>query len=126
MRVQRIDHVHVEVSDRAISADWYEHVLGLTRHPDLASWADDPMGPLVLQGEEVFFTNMLREVLKHIFVNLHVISCDVSVLFDVVDFGREFAVTIDVDVKPENIVRVGFDFFVRYFYRIECRGCLLL
>lgn len=50
MQIERIDHVHVEVSDREVSADWYECVLGLRRHGGLSSWADDPMGPLILQG----------------------------------------------------------------------------
>lgn len=50
MQVQRIDHVHIEVSDREIAADWYKETLGLERHKDLQSWAEDPMGPLILQG----------------------------------------------------------------------------
>ena len=50
MQVIRIDHVHVEVADRAVAADWYERVLGLRRHSALESWADDPMGPLILQA----------------------------------------------------------------------------
>ncbi|MEM9732763.1 MAG: VOC family protein [Pseudomonadota bacterium] len=50
MQVLRIDHVHIEVSDREQAADWYGRVLGLKRHNDLTSWADDPMGPLTLQG----------------------------------------------------------------------------
>ena len=48
MQVARIDHVHVEVSDRDTAADWFDAVLGLKRHADLAHWADDPMGPLIL------------------------------------------------------------------------------
>lgn len=50
MQVQRIDHVHIEVSDRETAADWYKKVLGLERHKQLQSWAEDPMGPLILQG----------------------------------------------------------------------------
>lgn len=50
MQVQRIDHVHIEVSDREVAANWYNRVLGLTRHNDLSHWAADPMGPLILQG----------------------------------------------------------------------------
>jgi catechol 2,3-dioxygenase-like lactoylglutathione lyase family enzyme len=56
MRVVRIDHVHLEVSDRDKAADWYETVLGLERHPDLAAWAEDPMGPLIMQGGDRFPT----------------------------------------------------------------------
>ncbi|MEJ6394001.1 VOC family protein [Gymnodinialimonas sp. 2305UL16-5] len=50
MSVERIDHVHIEVADRDRAADWYRRVLGLRRDPDLAVWADDPMGPLILQA----------------------------------------------------------------------------
>ena len=50
MKVSRIDHVHLEVADRNSAAKWYELVLGLTRHSALESWADDPMGPLILEG----------------------------------------------------------------------------
>lgn len=52
MQVQRIDHVHVEVSDRETAADWYEKILGLKRHRDLQNWAEDPMGPFILQGSD--------------------------------------------------------------------------
>ena len=48
MRIYRIDHVHVEVSDRQEAAEWYRHVLGLRPAEELAVWADDPMGPLIL------------------------------------------------------------------------------
>lgn len=56
MRVSRIDHVHLEVSDRDTAADWYEKILGLKRHPDLVSWTEDPMGPLIMQGGDGFPT----------------------------------------------------------------------
>lgn len=52
MQVDRIDHVHVEVTDRDQAADWYARVLGLRRDPNLASWADDPMGPLILSTSD--------------------------------------------------------------------------
>lgn len=48
MRIERIDHVHVEVADREEAADWFEDVLGLTRAEALAEWAAHPMGPLIL------------------------------------------------------------------------------
>lgn len=48
MEIDRIDHVHIEVADRNVAADWYARVLGLVRHAELAEWADDPMGPLIL------------------------------------------------------------------------------
>ena len=50
MRAVRIDHVHVEVADRDLAADWYGRVLGLRSHAPLAPWADDPMGPLILEA----------------------------------------------------------------------------
>lgn len=56
MQVQRIDHVHIEVSDRETAADWYKKVLGLERHKQLQSWAEDPMGPLILQGGDGYPT----------------------------------------------------------------------
>ncbi|MCH4547038.1 VOC family protein [Rhizobium changzhiense] len=52
MRVQEIDHVHVEVGDRDAAADWYQRVLGLRREEMFASWADDPTGPLILATAE--------------------------------------------------------------------------
>ena len=54
MRVTRIDHVHVEVSDRDAAAAWYERVLGLKKHEDFLSWTEDPMGPLILQSSDGF------------------------------------------------------------------------
>lgn len=50
MQVDRIDHVHIEGRDRDAAADWYARVLGLSRDPQLAAWADDPMGPLILSA----------------------------------------------------------------------------
>lgn len=52
MKAQRIDHVHVEVTDRDEAASWYQRVLGLERHAALACWADDPMGPLILSASD--------------------------------------------------------------------------
>ena len=46
--LQRIDHIHVFVSDRAASERWYREVLGFGRVPELAFWASDG-GPLTLQ-----------------------------------------------------------------------------
>ena len=48
MRVSRIDHVHLEVADRDVSAEWYSRILGLERSNELGIWAQDPMGPLIL------------------------------------------------------------------------------
>ena len=54
MRVARIDHVHVEVSDREMAAAWYGRVLGLIIHEDFLLWTEDPMGPLILQSSDGF------------------------------------------------------------------------
>ncbi|MEM7734061.1 MAG: VOC family protein [Pseudomonadota bacterium] len=48
MRIERIDHVHVEVADRDKAAAWFEDVLGLVRADALADWAAHPLGPLIL------------------------------------------------------------------------------
>ncbi|MEM1387089.1 MAG: hypothetical protein AAF748_02470 [Pseudomonadota bacterium] len=48
MRIEGIDHVHIEVADRAAATAWYSDVLGLVPEPSLARWADDPGGPLIL------------------------------------------------------------------------------
>lgn len=48
MRIERIDHVHVEVADREEAAEWFGAVLDLEPARDLAGWADHPMGPLIL------------------------------------------------------------------------------
>jgi catechol 2,3-dioxygenase-like lactoylglutathione lyase family enzyme len=44
---QRIDHIHVYVSDRNAAEHWYQTVLGLTRIEEFAFWATDG-GPLTL------------------------------------------------------------------------------
>ena len=46
-----IDHVEILVPDRREAAAWYEEFLGLTPLEDLASWADDPHGPLMISGD---------------------------------------------------------------------------
>jgi catechol 2,3-dioxygenase-like lactoylglutathione lyase family enzyme len=46
-RLERIDHIHVYVSDRARAEAWYARVLGLARIPELEIWAADG-GPLTL------------------------------------------------------------------------------
>ena len=45
--LDRIDHVHVHVADRAAALPWYASVLGLAPIPELAFWAADG-GPLTL------------------------------------------------------------------------------
>lgn len=45
--LERIDHVHVFVADRAAAQAWYARALGLQPVADLAFWAADG-GPLTL------------------------------------------------------------------------------
>jgi catechol-2,3-dioxygenase len=45
--LDRVDHIHVFVTDRAKSERWYAQVMGLARVPELARWAADG-GPLTL------------------------------------------------------------------------------
>ena len=47
-QLERIDHIHVFVSDRAASERWYAEVLGFRRVPELEFWAPDG-GPLTVQ-----------------------------------------------------------------------------
>ncbi len=44
--LERIDHIHVYVADRAAAQQWYARVLGLEPVPELAFWAGT--GPLTL------------------------------------------------------------------------------
>lgn len=48
MRIERIDHVHVDVADRDVAAQWFRDVLGLVPAQALASWAKHRLGPLIL------------------------------------------------------------------------------
>jgi catechol 2,3-dioxygenase-like lactoylglutathione lyase family enzyme len=48
--IERIDHVHVFVSDRERAERWYREVLGLSRVATLEAWAADG-GPLTLSNE---------------------------------------------------------------------------
>lgn len=38
-KIDRIDHIHVFVSDRVAAEHWYERVLGFRRVPELEFWA---------------------------------------------------------------------------------------
>ncbi|ART63449.1 VOC family protein [Kushneria marisflavi] len=46
--MDRIDHIHVFVADRAAAERWYQGVLGLKRVTALEVWAEDPNGPLIM------------------------------------------------------------------------------
>lgn len=45
--LDRLDHVHVFVADRAASEAWYARVLGFTRMPEYLFWSTDG-GPLTI------------------------------------------------------------------------------
>jgi catechol 2,3-dioxygenase-like lactoylglutathione lyase family enzyme len=47
LAVDKIDHIHVFVKDRAAAERWYADALGFQRVPALAHWADEG-GPVVL------------------------------------------------------------------------------
>lgn len=48
--LDRFDHIHVYVTDRAAAEKWYSTVLGFSRKKELEMWAV-PHGPLMLQNE---------------------------------------------------------------------------
>lgn len=50
-KIDRIDHIHVFVSDRVAAEHWYERVLGFRRVPELEFWAVNG-GPLTLSNSE--------------------------------------------------------------------------
>jgi catechol 2,3-dioxygenase-like lactoylglutathione lyase family enzyme len=45
--LERVDHIHVFVADRAASEEWYARVMGLGRVTELEFWAPDG-GPLTI------------------------------------------------------------------------------
>ena len=45
--LEKIDHIHIHVADRAAAEAWYRDVLGLHRLPEIAFWAIDG-GPLTV------------------------------------------------------------------------------
>lgn len=47
LKLDRVDHIHVFVRNRAAAEAWYARVLHLERLPELAFWAADG-GPLTL------------------------------------------------------------------------------
>lgn len=49
-QLNRIDHVHVYVSDRIAAVEWYETVLGLRIQKEFEFWAKD-RGPLTLENQ---------------------------------------------------------------------------
>ena len=50
-QINGIDHIHVNVSDRAKSEQWYARVLLLTREKELEFWAVDG-GPLIINDKD--------------------------------------------------------------------------
>lgn len=49
-KVQRLDHVHVQVRDRALAVGWYRSILGLELYYDYTAHGD-PRGPIVLSSD---------------------------------------------------------------------------
>lgn len=50
-KLQSIDHVHIHVSNRELSEQWYKQVLGLYREKNLEFWAKGG-GPLTITNSE--------------------------------------------------------------------------
>ena len=50
-KLQSIDHIHIHVSNRELSEQWYKQVLGLHRDENLEFWAKDG-GPLTITNIE--------------------------------------------------------------------------
>ncbi len=48
--LERIDHIHVYVSDRKAAETWYRDILGLHRDPKLEFWSKSDGGPLMLKN----------------------------------------------------------------------------
>lgn len=48
--LERVDHIHVFVSDRAASEQWYANVMGFRRVSELEFWAADG-GPLTIANQ---------------------------------------------------------------------------
>jgi catechol 2,3-dioxygenase-like lactoylglutathione lyase family enzyme len=49
-KVQRLDHVHILVRNRATALAWYRRILGLEVHYDYTEHGD-PRGPIVLSSD---------------------------------------------------------------------------
>lgn len=49
--IERVDHIHVFVTDRAAAEKWYAEVLGFKRLAELAFWAPDG-GPLTISNAD--------------------------------------------------------------------------
>lgn len=47
LRLDRVDHIHIYVTDRVAAEKWYHDVFGLDRYAKLEEWAS-PQGPLML------------------------------------------------------------------------------
>jgi len=60
-KIDRIDHIHLFVTDRKRAELWYKDVLGLERVPELAVWAAEPGGPLTLADRAASFHLALFE-----------------------------------------------------------------
>ena len=50
-RLNGIDHIHLDVTNREAAADWYQRVLGFKIVESLTFWAENPKGPLTIEDE---------------------------------------------------------------------------
>lgn len=48
-KLNGFDHIHMNVSDREIAANWYQRILGFRVVESLAFWANDDNGPLTIE-----------------------------------------------------------------------------
>jgi catechol 2,3-dioxygenase-like lactoylglutathione lyase family enzyme len=48
IKVKRLDHVHLLVTNREAAAAWFDRVLGLQIAQEFKAWSSDPAGPLFL------------------------------------------------------------------------------
>lgn len=76
-KINGIDHIHINVSDRARAESWYTKVLGLSRVADLEFWAADG-GPLTLtdDGGHVHLALFESSNIQNTTVALNVSSVD--------------------------------------------------
>jgi catechol-2,3-dioxygenase len=90
MQVECIDHVHIEVRDRAQAAIWYARVLGLSPHPDLIEWSNHPKGPLILAGADgrpalALFERQAREISRDTTTAFRVSGANFRILLEKLD-----------------------------------------
>jgi catechol 2,3-dioxygenase-like lactoylglutathione lyase family enzyme len=87
-RVMGLDHVHIQVADRAGAVAWYERVLGLHIAPEFVEWASDPEGPVFLSTREgASCLALFRRNTEHNRVGDHTVAFRASAR-DFIDFAN--------------------------------------